>query len=76
MRSTTLSLLGILPLAGALGAADKQAPLQCTLTGKKIAKCCCETRDGKLYCTLAKKTIDKCCCQGPEEAKAKKAKQG
>jgi len=36
----------------------------CSLTGKKIAACCCKpTKDGKLYCTLAKKKIDSCCCK-------------
>ncbi len=37
--------------------------LRCTLTGKKIATCCCEQKDGKLYCPLAEKAIDKCCCE-------------
>lgn len=38
--------------------------LQCTLTGKTIKQCCCETRNGKLYCPLAKKEISSCCCKG------------
>ena len=37
--------------------------LQCSLTGKKIAACCCEQKNGKLYCPLAKKTIEQCCCK-------------
>ncbi len=41
----------------------KPASLRCTLTQKKIEKCCCKRRGEKQYCTLAKKTIDKCCCE-------------
>jgi hypothetical protein len=40
-----------------------QSGLFCTLTGKKIATCCCELKDGKLYCPPAKKTIESCCCK-------------
>lgn len=35
----------------------------CTLTGKKLATCCCEQKYGHLYCPLAKKAIEKCCCK-------------
>jgi len=42
---------------------DTQSGLLCTLTGKKIATCCCENKDGKLYCPLAKKAIENCCCK-------------
>ena len=46
------------PWSGALASG-----LVCTLTGQKIATCCCELKDGKLYCPLAKKTIESCCCK-------------
>jgi len=37
----------------------------CTLTGKEVKKCCCETqKDGKFLCKLTGKTLDKCCCTG------------
>ncbi len=54
-------------LVASLGLAARQktekATLVCSLTNKKIEKCCCEQRGGKFYCTLAKKTTDKCCCK-------------
>ncbi len=40
----------------------------CTLTGKKVATCCCEQKNGKLYCTIAKKTIKKCCCKSDSKS--------
>ena len=40
-----------------------QSGLVCTLTGQKIATCCCQQKDGKLYCPLAKTTIESCCCK-------------
>jgi hypothetical protein len=67
-------LLGATALAGdepkpacctkkATEATDKAGKLRCSLTGKEVEKCCCESRPGgKLYCPLAKKQIDKCCC--------------
>ena len=59
--------LGTLLLAGLVSAVPAspkgKATLQCTLTGQKIEKCCCEQREGKLYCPLAKKTIEQCCCR-------------
>ena len=76
MRRLVGFTLGTLLSAGLLFAApegaNKQATLRCTLTGKKIEKCCCEKRGEKLYCTLAKKPIDKCCCVPAEAQKEKK----
>ena len=76
MRRIAASLfLGLLLAVSSLAVpqtAKKEAGLRCTLTGKKIEKCCCEQRDGKLYCPLAKKLIEKCCCTA-DEAKAKKS---
>jgi hypothetical protein len=70
--------LGALLLAALVGAAPqaptKESALRCLLTGKKIEKCCCEQRDGKLYCPLAKKTIEKCCCEAAGASKLKKNK--
>lgn len=63
----TLLLAG-LALAGPLTTAKPEA-LRCTLTDKKIEKCCCEKRGEKFYCTLAKKTVDKCCCVPATQAK-------
>lgn len=54
-------------------APKKEAAILCTLTNKKIEKCCCEQRAGRLYCTLAKKTIDKCCCEPGQAPKEKKS---
>ncbi len=77
MRRFASIALGGLLLAGlslaAPQAAKKEAPLRCTLTDKKIEKCCCEQREGKLYCTLAKKTIEKCCCEPAQTRKDKKS---
>ena len=76
MRRFVSMTLGMLLLAGLTVAGPqapkKEAPLHCTLTNKKIDKCCCEQREGKLYCTLAKKTIEKCCCE-PTQAEKKKS---
>ena len=66
MRRWLTSALGALLLASLVSAAPQALagqPIRCTLTGKKIEKCCCEKRGKKLYCTLAKKTIAKCCCE-------------
>lgn len=75
-RFVSLPLVTLL-LAGLVLAAPqapkKESSLRCTLTNKKIEKCCCEQREGKLYCPLAKKTIEKCCCVS---ADAKKGKRG
>lgn len=55
-------LLGALLTANS--ASPKQPPaLECTLTGQKIASCCCQIRAGSLYCPLADKTISQCCCR-------------
>ena len=65
-RALTLTLFTALLAGLALAAPQtdkKPATLRCTLTNKKIEKCCCEQKDGKLYCPLAKKTIEKCCCE-------------
>ena len=74
-RFVSLPLASLL-LAGLVFAAPqapkKEGPLRCTLTDKKIEKCCCEQREGKLYCPLAKKTIEKCCCVPAEAKKSKK----
>lgn len=67
MRRSLALTLGTLLLAGLALAApqapNQSAPIRCTLTDKKIEKCCCEKRGDKLYCTLAKKAIEKCCCE-------------
>lgn len=73
-----LGLLTILFLSVAVSPAQEkvQEGLRCSLTKKKIDKCCCEQKDGKLYCPLAKKTIEKCCCghdhKASEQAPKKK----
>ncbi len=76
MRRIVLSVLGTLLLAGPVLAAPqapkKQGAIRCTLTDKKVKKCCCKEQQGKLYCSLAKKTIDKCCCDPEQQPKAKK----
>jgi hypothetical protein len=77
MHRLTSFLAGVLLLSAAALAAPqspKKAPsIHCTLTDKKIQKCCCEQRRGKLYCKLAKKTIEKCCCEPAQFPKAKKS---
>ncbi len=58
--------LGLLLLAGFAVAQSRvtaASGVMCTLTGKRIATCCCEQKNGKLYCPLAKKTIENCCCK-------------
>ena len=76
MRRAAACTLGILLWAGlalaTLQISNKPASLRCTLTNKKIEKCCCEKRGEKLYCPLAKKTVDKCCCVAGEAQKDKK----
>jgi len=32
------------------------------MTGKRMDKCCCEMKGGKLYCKLSKKTYNQWCC--------------
>jgi hypothetical protein len=62
-------------LVGTLAAQQGKvsAGLMCKLTAKKVEKCCCETRDGKLYCPLAKKEIKECCCEMEGTTKDKAA---
>ncbi len=63
--------VALIALAPVVFAANTEKPAySCSLTGKKIAACCCKkTNDGKLYCKLAKKTISSCCCK-PVDSKA------
>jgi len=79
MRRLTLIVASMILTAGpALGFPQEpqkekaKETLRCTLTDKKMEKCCCEKREGKLYCTLAKKSMEKCCCESLEGTKAKK----
>ncbi len=76
MHRLVSSLAAALVLSGVLLAAPqgpKPAPgIHCTLTDKKIRKCCCQQRGDKLYCKLAKKTIEKCCCE-PAQFPSKKS---
>ena len=74
-RPVSAALLALLlTLAATAGPQTpaKDGGVRCTLTNKKLDKCCCEQREGKLYCPLAKKTIEKCCCEAAKQA-AKKA---
>ena len=58
-----LPLLAALVIA-TMGSAASQK-MTCTLTGKEVKACCCESqKNGKLLCKLAKKEVDKCCCTG------------
>lgn len=59
--AATLGLLLFCSFAAVSG--GRVEGLVCSLTNKKIDKCCCEQKDGKLYCPLAKKAIEKCCCK-------------
>ncbi len=59
----TLGLLLLVGFAVAQSRVAAASGIVCTLTGKRIATCCCEQKDGKLYCPLAKKTIENCCCK-------------
>ncbi len=62
-RAISITALLILGAFGAAWSGGTQSSLRCTLTGKTIAACCCQQKNGKLYCPLAKKTIASCCCQ-------------
>ena len=62
MRRLIISIAVSLLLAGSAAPA-LQSGLICTLTGRKIAACCCQLQDGKLYCPLAKQAIESCCCK-------------
>ena len=58
-----LPLLAILAVGTIASAAAPK--MTCTLTGKEVKPCCCETqKDGKFLCKLTGKTLDKCCCTG------------
>lgn len=76
MHRLISSLAGALLLAGVLLAAPqttkKETSIHCTLTDKKIRKCCCEQRGKELYCKLAKKTIGECCCEPAQFPKEEK----
>lgn len=61
-----IAMLVLLVLGGLVATESRVSAASgvlCTLTGKRLAACCCEQRDGKLYCPLAKKAIEKCCCK-------------
>ncbi|PYT81176.1 MAG: hypothetical protein DMG40_09940 [Acidobacteria bacterium] len=58
-----LALLLLTALLVADNAVSTTSNLQCSLTGKKTAACCCEQKNGSLYCPLAKKKIEQCCCK-------------
>jgi len=61
-RTAAVALLSLVLAAGLF--ADPKKTMTCSLTDKKISKCCCKKQDdGKLYCTLTKKTIETCCCK-------------
>jgi hypothetical protein len=65
MRTTAKWLPLLAALAMATTASAASSKMTCTLSGKEVAKCCCEMqKDGKMLCTLTKKTVDKCCCKG------------
>ena len=58
-----LPLLAAIAVAGIASAASPK--MVCTLTGKEVKTCCCETqKNGKFLCKLTGKTLDKCCCTG------------
>ncbi len=62
-RTVAVAILSLVFATG-LFAAPKKQTMTCSLTEKKISKCCCKKQDdGKLYCTLAKRTIETCCCK-------------
>ena len=63
MKSITkwLPLLAAIAVASIASAASPK--LVCTLTGKELKTCCCETQK-KFLCKLTGKTLDKCCCKG------------
>ena len=65
MKSITkwLPLLAAIAVAAVVSAASPK--MVCTLTGKEVKTCCCETqKNGKFLCKLTGKTLDKCCCTG------------
>ena len=65
MKSIFLTMLVAAILTTSASSADE---LRCSLTGKTIESCCCETaKNGKLHCTLANKDVKKCCCEGAKK---------
>jgi len=79
MRRVSTLLWGLVLSAGMALALPQQAqeekkerPVRCTLTEKRLDKCCCEQREGRLYCPLAKKSVQKCCCEPAEGKKPTK----
>jgi hypothetical protein len=75
MRKVLIMFVMAMLFVGTLPAqhAKENSGVMCKLTGKKLEKCCCETRDGKLYCPLAKKEIKECCCESESAGKEKAA---
>jgi hypothetical protein len=58
-----LPVLAALMVATITSAASPK--LVCSLTGKEVKTCCCETqKNRKFLCKLTGKTLDKCCCTG------------
>lgn len=58
-----LPLAAVMAIAGLAFAASPK--MTCTLTGKEVKTCCCETqKNGKFLCKLTGKTLNKCCCTG------------
>jgi len=69
MKRIAMTLVAIAAL-GVTTSAKGDGALRCTLTGKTIASCCCETgKNGKLHCTLANKDIETCCCEPAKPGK-------
>ena len=64
MKPITKWLPSLAAIAVAIVASAASPKMVCTLTGKEVKKCCCETKDGKFLCKLTGKTLDKCCCTG------------
>ena len=65
MKPITKWLPLLAAIAVAVVASAASPKMVCTLTGKEVRKCCCETqKDGKFLCKLTGKILDKCCCTG------------
>ena len=59
-----MTLVAIAALSLTASGKGDGSPLRCSITGKIVKSCCCETAaNGKLHCTLANKDIKKCCCE-------------
>jgi hypothetical protein len=63
MRLIMLLAISLVLAGSANSRISSESGLICTLTGQKIAACCCQQRDGHLYCPLANTTIESCCCK-------------